>query len=89
MNAPLETATHLSPVDFLRGLFGGTTGQTYLCALRNSDSKLPKGVPANRGGHGMPKQLLIEELTAAGFQVVASPTGWPAPDYCVVFKKSK
>jgi len=43
MNAPLETATHLSPVDFLRGLFGGTTGQTYLCALRNSDSKLPKG----------------------------------------------
>jgi hypothetical protein len=37
----------------------------------------------------MPKQLLIEELMAAGFQVVASPTDWPAPDYCVVFKKSK
>jgi ubiquinone/menaquinone biosynthesis C-methylase UbiE len=53
------------------------------------DSKLPKGVPKNRGGHGMPKQLLIEELTAAGFQVVASPTDWSAPDYCVVFRKSK
>ena len=51
------------------------------------DSKLPKGVPENRGGHGMPKQLLIEELTVAGFQVVASPTDWPAPDYCVVFRK--
>ena len=50
------------------------------------DSKLPKGVPKNRGGHGMPKQLLIEELTAAGFQVVATP-GWTSPDYCVVFKK--
>ena len=54
-----------------------------------SDSKLPKGVPKNRGGHGMPKQLLIEELTAAGFQVVALPADWTAPDFCVVFKKSK
>ncbi len=48
---------------------------------------LPKGVPKNRGGHGMPKQLLIDELTAAGFQVVATPSDWTAPDYCVVFKK--
>ena len=53
------------------------------------DSKLPKGVPKNRGGHGMPKQLLIDELTAAGFQVVAAPSDWTAPDYCVVFKKYK
>jgi len=51
------------------------------------DLKLPKGVPKDRGGHGMPKQLLIDELTAAGFQVVAAPSDWTAPDYCVVFKK--
>ena len=51
------------------------------------DPKLPKGVPKNRGGHGMPKQLLIDELTAAGFQVVATPTDWAAPDYCIVLKK--
>jgi len=51
------------------------------------DHNLPKGVPRNRGGHGMPKQLLIDELTAAGFQVVATPSDWTAPDYCVVFKK--
>jgi ubiquinone/menaquinone biosynthesis C-methylase UbiE len=51
------------------------------------DLKLPKGVPKNRGGHGMPKQLLTDELTAAGFQVVATPSDWTAPDYCVVFKK--
>ena len=51
------------------------------------DLKLPKGVPKDRGGHGMPKQLLIDELTAAGFQVAATPSDWTAPDYCVVFKK--
>ena len=51
------------------------------------DLKLPKGVPKNRGRHGMPKQLLIDELTSAGFQVVATPSDWTAPDYCVVFKK--
>jgi predicted methyltransferase len=47
----------------------------------------PKGVPKNRGGHGMPEQLLIRELTAAGFQVHAKPTRWPGKDYCVVFQK--
>jgi predicted methyltransferase len=51
------------------------------------DLKLPKGVPKNRGGHGMPKQLLIDELTAAGFQLVTSPAEWSSPDYCVVFRK--
>jgi len=52
-----------------------------------SNDDLPKGVPKNRGGHGMPKQLLIEELTAAGFELVTTPTDWPAPDYCLVFRK--
>jgi ubiquinone/menaquinone biosynthesis C-methylase UbiE len=51
------------------------------------DPNIPKGVPKNRGGHGMPKQLLIEELTAAGFEAVTPPTDWPAPDYCLVFRK--
>jgi ubiquinone/menaquinone biosynthesis C-methylase UbiE len=46
-----------------------------------------KGVPANRGGHGIPKQILINELTAAGFQVVSVPEDWPGDDYCVVFRK--
>jgi predicted methyltransferase len=55
--------------------------------LPEEGTKPPKGVPKNRGGHGMPKQLLIEELTAAGFEALASPTDWPAPDYCLVFRK--
>jgi len=45
------------------------------------------GVPKNRGGHGMPRQLLIDELTAAGFQVQATPAEWEGEDYCVVFRK--
>jgi hypothetical protein len=35
----------------------------------------------------MPKQLLVDELTAAGFQALTTPTDWPGEDYCVVFRK--
>jgi ubiquinone/menaquinone biosynthesis C-methylase UbiE len=53
---------------------------------------LPAGVPANRGGHGIPQKLLVDELTAAGFQVVtqiAPWADWPNHHhcYCVVFRK--
>jgi ubiquinone/menaquinone biosynthesis C-methylase UbiE len=30
----------------------------------------PEGVPENRGGHGMPQNILIGELTSVGFQIV-------------------
>ncbi len=46
-----------------------------------------EGVPKNRGGHGIPQKILIDELTAAGFEVVTIPTDWPDDDYCVVFRK--
>ena len=45
------------------------------------------GVPQNRGGHGMPQKILIEELTAAGFQVVKVVDDWPNHSYCLVFRK--
>ena len=45
------------------------------------------GVPANRGGHGMPKNILIKELTSAGFQLVSEPADWPGDNYCVIFRK--
>jgi len=35
----------------------------------------------------MPKQLLIDELSAAGFQALATPVEWEGEDYCVVFRK--
>ena len=50
-------------------------------------TKPPKGVPENRGGHGMPKQLLLDELSAAGFQAVTTPAYWHGQVYCVVVRK--
>ncbi len=46
-----------------------------------------EGVPENRGGHGMPQRILIEELTEMGFQVVKMQNDWPGNDYCIVFRK--
>ena len=58
-------------------------------------SSIPDGVPKNRVGHGVPQKILIEELTAAGFQVVTTRDDWPGahdsyhPTYCVVFRKPR
>jgi len=46
-----------------------------------------EGVPANRGGHGIPQKILIEELTAAGLQMEKVVNDWPNDDYCVLFVK--
>jgi ubiquinone/menaquinone biosynthesis C-methylase UbiE len=46
-----------------------------------------EGVPANRGGHGIPQKIAIEELTAAGLRVEKVVNDWPENDYCVLFVK--
>lgn len=46
-----------------------------------------EGVPANRGGHGIPQKVVIEELTAAGLQMEKVVNDWPEDDYCVLFVK--
>ena len=46
-----------------------------------------EGVPRNRGGHGIPQKILVEELTAAGLQVETVVKDWPGNNYCVVFVK--
>lgn len=46
-----------------------------------------EGVPANRGGHGIPQKVVIEELTAAGLQLEKVVNDWPENDYCVLFVK--
>ncbi len=46
-----------------------------------------EGVPSNRGGHGIPQKIVIEELTAAGLQVEKVVSDWPENDYCVLFVK--
>jgi ubiquinone/menaquinone biosynthesis C-methylase UbiE len=46
-----------------------------------------EGVPSNRGGHGIPEKIVIEELKAAGLRVEKVVEDWPENDYCVLFVK--
>jgi ubiquinone/menaquinone biosynthesis C-methylase UbiE len=46
-----------------------------------------EGVPSNRGGHGIPQKIVIEELSAAGLQVEKIVSDWPGNSYCVLFVK--
>jgi ubiquinone/menaquinone biosynthesis C-methylase UbiE len=46
-----------------------------------------EGVPANRGGHGIPKDIAIQELTAAGFRIKTTVNSWPQGDYLLLFEK--
>jgi ubiquinone/menaquinone biosynthesis C-methylase UbiE len=51
-----------------------------------TESDPVKGVPANRGGHGIPQKILIQELTTAGFTVDKIVDDWP-DGYCVLLRK--
>jgi ubiquinone/menaquinone biosynthesis C-methylase UbiE len=44
-----------------------------------------EGVPSNRGGHGIPQKIVIEEFIAAGLQVEKIVNDWPEDSYCVLF----
>ncbi len=55
-------------------------------------SPLPKGVPANRGGHGIPPSVVIEEMARAGFTHVRTIDKWPPgdkvqPGFLTLFRK--
>jgi SAM-dependent methyltransferase len=45
------------------------------------------GIPANRGGHGIPEKIAVEELTAAGLRLTKTVEDWPNSDYLVLFDK--
>ncbi|MFZ0519833.1 MAG: methyltransferase domain-containing protein [Candidatus Acidiferrales bacterium] len=51
------------------------------------NSELPKGVPKNRGGHGIPEKVMVEELTSTGLRVEKVIDDWSGRDYCVIFVK--
>ena len=42
-------------------------------------SKIPEGVAANRGGHGVPAGIVVAEAVASGFAHVRTIGTWP-PD---------
>jgi predicted methyltransferase len=56
-------------------------------APRHGLPDVKEDVPHNRGGHGVAKQLVIDELTAAGFEIASVPDDWPNDDYCVIVRK--
>lgn len=51
--------------------------------------QIPKGVPANRGGHGVPPGIVVDELKAAGLTHITTTEKWPAgePTFLVLLKK--
>lgn len=44
-------------------------------------------VPKNRNGHGVAPEIVIEEMTAAGFELASRLDHWPEDDYCLIFRK--
>ncbi len=54
-----------------------------------TESDPVRGVPANRGGHGIPKKILVQELAAAGFVAEKTIESWPDDNYLVIFRKPK
>ena len=55
-------------------------------------SPLPRGVPANRVGHGIPPAVVIEEMKAAGFNYERTIDKWPPgdkvqPGFLTLFRK--
>ena len=53
-----------------------------------SESDPVEGVPANRGGHGIPQGILVDELKAAGFRIETVVKDWPEDGYCVLAKRN-
>ena len=47
----------------------------------------PKGIPDNRGGHGIPRGIAEAELEAAGFEPVRTLTDWPGGQFCILVQK--
>ena len=56
---------------------------------KGGPSQIPKGVPANRGGHGVPPGIVVDELTAAGLTHVRTTEKWPSGDvtFLALFRK--
>jgi len=83
------TAPNEMDASLLRSLRPGGLLAVIDFAPRKSltESDPVKGVPSNRGGHGIPKKILMEELMAAGFKLDKSIDDWPEDGYCLLFRK--
>jgi len=78
------------PVEFDRSLVRSLKPGARLAIIEfppSANSELPEGVPKNRGGHGIPQKVMVDELTSAGLQVEKVVKDWSGRDYCVIFVK--
>jgi predicted methyltransferase len=74
LHQALRPGGRLAVVDFPSGWFLSTFFRV-------------EGVPANRGGHGVPPDVVIEELETAGFSLERRIDKWDGRSYCLVFQK--
>ena len=44
-------------------------------------------VPSNRGGHGVRPDIVIQEVTQAGFALLTRIDDWPRGQYCLIFRR--
>jgi predicted methyltransferase len=76
MAAALKPGGHLAVIDF----------------PPRANTEVPQGVPANRGGHGVPPDVVIREVTAAGFTSISVDKAWgtgnaQSPLFLLMFRK--
>lgn len=87
---------HLTqPGDFTRSLAAALKPGGRLAVVDfppRAETSVPAGVPANRGGHGVPPDVVVAEVSAAGLTHVSTNTEWssasqPASLFLVLFQK--
>lgn len=63
--------------------------QSLLTALRPGGLIAIVEFPQRSRGsdHGMEVEALMDDVTAAGFELVREVEGWPGRDYCVLFRR--
>jgi ubiquinone/menaquinone biosynthesis C-methylase UbiE len=82
---------HITAVDaFNRSLFESLKPGGRLAVIDfvpDAGSKLPDGVPANRGGHGIPPSVVIEEMKQAGLTYVRTIDRFDGVAFLTLFRK--
>ena len=66
--------------DFNRSLFASLKPGGRLAIIDfppSAGEEVPAGVPANRGGHGVPAVLVVQEMQQAGFRHLKTIEPWP------------
>ncbi len=84
------------PADLLRSVVASLKPGGRLAVIDfppRPNSERPQGVPANRIGHGVPMNVVVEEVTAAGLALVRQEPQWsarsqPSDLFLIVFRKA-